>query len=58
LKNLNECVGLYNEFCAGTLYQKNYEKCFDLGFAPPSEKDVNEVEFGVVGQDTKVALIE
>ena len=59
MRNLNECVRLYQEFCnSPTLYQENREKCFGLGFAPPSgEEEANEVEFGV-GQETKVALIE
>ena len=59
MRNLNECVRLYQEFCnSPTLYQENREKCFGLGFAPPSEEEeMNEVEFGGE-QDTNVALIE
>ena len=60
MRNLNECVRLYQEFCdSPTKYQTNREKCFGLGFAPPAppSEEENEVEFGV-GQDTKVALIE
>jgi len=60
MRNLNECVRLYQEFCnSPTLYQENREKCFGLGFAPPleEEEEKEEVEFGV-RQDTKVALIE
>ena len=48
MRNLNECVRLYQEFCnSPTLYQENREKCFGLGFAPPSEEETNEVEFGL-----------
>ena len=59
MTNLNECNRLYQEFCnSPTSYQENREKCFGLGFAPPFEEEMNGVEFGVVGQDTEVALIE